>query len=270
MYVSLEPCAHHGKTPPCANKIVEEGIRKVVIGSIDPFPKVDGKGLDILQKAGIDLMTGVLAEDEAFLNRRFRCFHINQRPYIILRWAESADGYMGKPGEQVWISGKTANMENHRWRAEEDAILVGFRTAMTDDPKLNVRHWDGKDPIRMVFDPKSALNPELQLIQDGIATVVFQQEPTEYSRSSVSAYKIDDDSIDSLIAYCMENNIQSVIVEGGASTIELFRERDLWDEARIFRSLKELGSGIQAPRINASFKKEVELGDDELLIAYHK
>ncbi|HNF72814.1 MAG TPA: bifunctional diaminohydroxyphosphoribosylaminopyrimidine deaminase/5-amino-6-(5-phosphoribosylamino)uracil reductase RibD, partial [Chitinophagaceae bacterium] len=175
LYVSLEPCSHFGKTPPCCHRILEEGIRKVVIATQDPNPEVHGRGVSLLREQGVEVIEGICSEQARFLNRRFFTFHEKQRPYLVLKWAESVEGYIGKKGERIQLSGEETHRTVHRWRSEEQAIWVGYETARNDNPQLNVRLAEGKHPLRLVFDRDLSLPSSLHLFQTAQPTLCFNQ-----------------------------------------------------------------------------------------------
>lgn len=269
IYVSLEPCAHFGKTPPCANLIIKHKIPTVVIGSADPFDAVNGRGISKLQEAGIDVLQGILEDECNFLNRRFFTRIKKQRPYIILKWAQTADGFFApeKP-EQRWISSPDAKTLTHKWRAEEDAILVGKNTAYIDNPQLNVREVAGKNPLRIVIDRNLELPTFLYLFDYSHDTVVFNAKKTYFDRN-IKYLELEDfdNLLPQLICYQLYlMDVQSVIIEGGAKTLETFIKVGLWDEARIFTSPDFWEAGIKAPQIGGSIIEEKELGVDTLRI----
>jgi diaminohydroxyphosphoribosylaminopyrimidine deaminase/5-amino-6-(5-phosphoribosylamino)uracil reductase len=261
LYVNLEPCAHYGKTPPCSNRIVEEGICRVVIGTADTSNKVSGKGVDILQKGGCDVTMGVLEEECRELNKRFFTFHEKKRPYIVLKWAQTLDGYIDKdrkpddPIQPSWITNQVSKRLVHRWRTQEQAILVGSRTAMKDDPSLNVREWKGKNPLRFLVDKDFELNSSYKLIHDQEQTIVFVDENVvqdrldKYANYPVKFVRLDfsDNLLSQMMSYFHQKEILSIIIEGGAITTNQFLKENLWDEARIFIGDKFFKSGIKAP-----------------------
>ncbi|WP_343672250.1 bifunctional diaminohydroxyphosphoribosylaminopyrimidine deaminase/5-amino-6-(5-phosphoribosylamino)uracil reductase RibD [Chitinophaga sp.] len=254
MYVSLEPCAHYGKTPPCANLIVNEKIREVVIGCVDTFSAVAGKGISILQHAGVIVRTGILEAECRALNSRFFTFHEQQRPYIILKWAQCQAGYMGtEDGHPVRISNQYADRLVHRWRSEEMGILVGSRTAVMDNPRLNNRLWTGKDPLRIVIDPHHKVPLTHHLHDDSQPTLFFRGH-----------------SLTQLMQELHERRVLSVLVEGGATTLTRFIEAGLWDEARVIRGAITLPGGLSAPRLkNAKLTAETPLLGNHIFI-YHR
>lgn len=274
LYVSLEPCAHFGKTPPCADLIVRTGIKRVVIGCRDPFEAVNGKGIEKLKAAGIDVVEGVLEKECRELNKRFFTFHEKKRPYLILKWAQTADGFMaGTPGAtRLLISNQYSNIRVHQWRSEEAAILVGTNTALLDDPELTNRLSTGPSPIRLVVDLDLRLPASLKLFNREQKTIVFNSLRPEESDNLIY-YQIDKNK--SLISQLMEAlyqlNIQSVMVEGGRQLLETFIQSGSWDEARVIinKDLR-IGAGLPAPVLVNEVQVSSEfMLNDELLTWQH-
>jgi diaminohydroxyphosphoribosylaminopyrimidine deaminase/5-amino-6-(5-phosphoribosylamino)uracil reductase len=266
LYVSLEPCNHQGKTPPCTDLIIESGIRTVVVASRDPNPLVSGSGIKRLKQHGITVIEDVLNNEAQFLNRRFLTFHEKKRPYLILKWAETADGFIARQdGTSKWISGPESRKLVHQWRAEEQAILVGTRTALADNPALTVRDAVGKNPLRIVVDRENILPIDLQLWNQEAKTLCFTNKIRQpYGAEEVIV--IDKENILSQILNNLyERNIISVIIEGGADTINRLVEAELWDEARIFKSKNEFGTGIEAPRVSGT-QTNLTVSEDQLSI----
>lgn len=276
LYVNLEPCAHQGKTPPCTDLIIKHGIPRVVIGVKDPSEKVAGKGIGQLREAGIEVVTGVLEEEASELNHRFITMNTRRRPYIILKWAETAQGYFApQESKQHWITGPLAKKLVHRWRSEEDAVMVGYRTALTDNPRLTVREWSGRDPVRIVVDPDLGLPANLHLFDHTVKTVVFNKLKTDVVAPPAGGAKGDIwyvqlesmDYLPQMVLYQLFlMDIQSVIIEGGVKTLQAFIWHGLWDEARIFTGTNELSEGIPAPVINGRKVSEEAVGPDRLSI----
>ncbi len=231
IYVSLEPCAHYGKTPPCADLIIETGIRRVVIGCTDPFAKVNGLGIKKLREAGCEVQVGVLEQECRELNRRFFTFHEKHRPWIILKWAQSNDGFIGKD-ERVILSNALTQTLVHRLRARSGAILVGTNTALQDNPTLTTRLWPGPNPLRLTIDRNGILPPTLHLKDNSTPTVIYSHE-----------------SIEEILADLYARGIQSLLVEGGAKLLQSFIDKGLWDEARIETAPLCLGQGTKAPTL---------------------
>lgn len=250
LYVSLEPCAHFGKTPPCADLIIKHKIPNVVIGCRDIFAAVDGKGIEKLKAAGVNVTVGVLENEAIDLNKRFFTFHKQQRPYIILKWAQSSNKKIsGKGGERVFISNEFTNRLVHQWRTEEVAIMVGTNTALKDNPALTARLYAGKNPVRLVIDMDLKLPASLQLFDGTVKTIVFNQQKNEVG-AMLSFYKINnrEKTIPQILNILYTLQIQSVIAEGGAKLLQSFIDDNLWDEARVITNLElKIAEGINAP-----------------------
>jgi diaminohydroxyphosphoribosylaminopyrimidine deaminase/5-amino-6-(5-phosphoribosylamino)uracil reductase len=269
IYVSLEPCAHYGKTPPCADLIIKHQIPKVVVGCRDPFDQVNGKGIEKLQAAGVEVVLGVLEAECKWLNRRFFTRIQKHRPYIILKWAQTADGFFAPAdGSQLWITGTESRKLVHQWRSEEDAILVGTKTVIADNPQLNVRYGDGKSPKRVVIDRKLKLNRNLNIFDQSVDTLIFNEVETKIDgKNKYIALEDFGRYVPQYILYQLYmQDIQSVIIEGGAHTLNTFIEAGLWDESRIFTGTANLDEGIKAPQINGIIEEEVLSGTDRLTI----
>ena len=258
-YVTLEPCSHTGKTPPCADLLVSKGIKKVVVCNGDPNPLVSGRGIRRLEDAGIEVVQGILSEQGEKLNKRFFKSFREKRPYIILKWAETADGFIAEEnGKSVQISGEFSGVNVHKWRSEEDAILVGYNTALNDNPTLNVRHWEGRNPIRVVLDRNLRLPKTLNLFDNSqktfvvnyIEETVVESSSGRYSEQGNTSYiqiNPGEKEIGQLLKELFTRGIQSVLVEGGAKVLGSFLQTGLWDEIRRCHSLKRICSGIKAP-----------------------
>ena len=272
-YVSLEPCAHFGKTPPCADLLVRHELKKVIIGNTDPFSAVNGKGIEKLKNAGIEVITGVLEVGCSYLNRRFFTRIKKQRPFIILKWAQTADGYFAPTdGSQEWITGELAKQLSHTWRGEEDAILVGKNTALIDNPRLTNRNIDGKNPIRIVVDRDLSFPPTHHLYNTEAKTIIFNEVKTDVVEN-IHFVQMEDMKfyLAQKIAFQLFlMDIQSVIIEGGINILNQFIEAGLWDEARIFTSNSTWGQGLIAPEISGNVVEKMPLGDDRLTIYTNK
>lgn len=256
IYVSLEPCSHFGKTPPCAHLIIDSGIKNVVIGTIDPFAKVAGAGIKKLMEAGCAVTVGVLEKDCQEVNKRFFCFHQKKRPYIILKWAETTDGYIApilrdvqKP---VWITNKFSQQLTHKWRSEEQAILVGGQTILSDNPSLTTRSWEGTSPLRVVIDTHKNLSQDLAVFDDNASTLQLSTKDPH-----------------AICHHLFKEEIQSVIIEGGTKTLQSFIDANLWDSARVFTGNSTFGNGVVAPLLpeHAIIDTKKQLIDD-ILISY--
>jgi diaminohydroxyphosphoribosylaminopyrimidine deaminase/5-amino-6-(5-phosphoribosylamino)uracil reductase len=273
LYVNLEPCAHHGKTPPCSSLILDQGIPRVVVGTIDPNREVSGGGISMLREHGIDVTVGIRAQECMELNRRFFTYHEYQRPYIILKWAQTKDGFIDRergsePTNGInWITGDLERQLVHKWRSEEQAILIGTRTALVDDPELTVRDWSGNHPLRLVIDRNGKLPGNLKLFNGKTSTVVFSHQKLEPSLN-VRQEKVPDekDMVEAIMEFLYKNKIQSLIVEGGRSILERFINNNLWDEARVFTGNRVFERGIEAPRLSAKIKEEHQLSASVLRI----
>jgi diaminohydroxyphosphoribosylaminopyrimidine deaminase/5-amino-6-(5-phosphoribosylamino)uracil reductase len=273
LYVNLEPCSHTGKTPPCVDMIIRAGIPEVVIGIADPNPLVAGNGIGKLQLAGVKVITGVLKDQCRELNRRFLTFHTHKRPYIILKWAQTSDGFIDiireNPGilQPTWISNDISRMLVHKWRSEEQSVLVGTQTAIMDNPRLNVREWPGKSPIRMVIDKNLKLSKKLNLFDNTSTTIVFnaltnlQKDHTRYVRLNTNG-----GFLNAMLSYLYETGIQSVLVEGGRTLINSFIMANLWDEARVFTGQKQFTAGVPAPVIQTAESEEFHIREDLLML----
>lgn len=266
IYVSLEPCSHHGKTPPCADLIIEKQIPRIVIGCQDPFSKVAGRGIQKLKDAGREVIVGVLEDECRHLIKRFITFHTLHRPYITLKWAESADGFIDlcrTEGNPVILSTPLTSMLVHKKRAEHSAILVGTRTAKLDNPSLNVRNWYGRSPIRLVIDRKQSLSPTLHLFDGSVLTLVFT-EHFQDALPNVEYLPIDfqQDILPQIMQILYERGIQSLLVEGGSALLQSFIDAGLWDEAYVEESPRSLISGVKAPEMNdkISYASEQSFG----------
>lgn len=273
IYVSLEPCAHYGKTPPCADLVIRHRIPHVVVGCRDPFPAVDGKGIEKLKQAGIEVTLGILEEKCRFLNRRFFTKVQQHRPYVILKWAQTQDGFFAPDdNRQFWITGTESRKLVHQWRGEEDAILVGKNTAAIDNPQLNVRYGEGRSPKRVVIDRRLELNHDLHLFDQSVETLVFNEIKTDVDgKIKYIALEDFDRYVPQYILYQLYlQDIQSLIIEGGAHTLNTFIEAGLWDEARVFTGQVSLTSGIKAPKINGIIADGIPSGTDHLQIIYNK
>ncbi len=273
LYVNLEPCSHTGKTPPCANMIIQSGIRKVVIGTPDPNPLVAGNGIMMLEKAGIRVTLHVLPDQCRLLNRRFFTYFGLKRPFVILKWAQTQDGFLdivrnnNNPAGPNWISNSISRMMVHEWRSEEQAILVGTNTALLDNPKLNVREWPGKSPVRLVIDRKLRLPHSLHIFDNSYKTVIFNEMMDKQEKET--RYKLLDftrDIIPQMMDWLYEQGIQSLLVEGGRQLLQSFIQLGCWDESRVFTGIKNFGTGIDAPKIPGFEPEEFTIREDILHI----
>lgn len=280
IYVNLEPCSHYGKTPPCANLIASKQIPNVVIGSIDTSSKVSGKGIEILKNAGCNVKTGVLENECRELNKRFFTFQEKQRPYIILKWAQSADGFIDikrKPNDgqkPIWLTDEYAKTLVHKWRTEEQSILIGTNTSILDNPNLTARNWIGNNPLRIVIDKELKLKSELNIFNKEAPTIIIADNSRKNEINKILSKNIGIEFVDfsndigkQLFNILYKRNIQSIIIEGGSKTLSYFIENNYWDEARIFISTINIKDGIKAPIFSINnCKKQEELSNSKLLI----
>jgi len=268
IYISLEPCAHYGKTPPCAELIVKHQIPNVVVGCVDSFSEVSGKGIEMMEKAGSTVKVGVLEKECKASHKRFFTFHEKQRPYIILKWAQTKDGFIAPidqvSGKPFWITSPESKKLVHKWRTEEASILVGTNTAEKDNPALTARLWEGNQSLRLVLDRSLRLKDDLQLFDNSAKTLVFTQKSKE--NLACTEYKTIDFSNlhKEIMNELYKRNIHSVIIEGGRETLQSFIDENLWDEARVFVGEANLEKGIPAPTLNTKPKSEEKVSTDIL------
>jgi diaminohydroxyphosphoribosylaminopyrimidine deaminase/5-amino-6-(5-phosphoribosylamino)uracil reductase len=272
IYVSLEPCSHFGKTPPCCDLIIKNKIPNVVIGTVDPNIKVAGNGIKKLIEAGIHVTIGILEDECNELNKRFFTFHQKKRPYIILKWAESQDGFIA-PLEKiekkpVWITNDFSRQLVHKWRTEEQAILVGTQTVVDDNPKLNARDWYGNNPIRIVLDQNNRIPKANAVFDNQVKTIFITKSKNTPNKENTTFEVIDfeENSIEQILNLTYKHQIQSVIIEGGLQTLQTFIDANLWDEARIFTGKTTFGKGICAPLLPKLKSEKHIIDTDELLI----
>lgn len=256
LYVNLEPCSHYGKTPPCAEYIISEGIKKVVTGTMDTSDKVMGQGILMLRSAGCEVVTGVLEEECRWINRRFFTFNEKKRPYIILKWAQSADGFIDidrkKDHEHkpTWITGKAEKVLVHKWRAAEQSILTGAGTVRADNPRLNVRDWSGVDPMKVILSSSGRLDDKSALFQtNGINIVFTHNVDVKIADADIMKLDSDNDSVVQISDFLYNSGIQSLLIEGGAKVFSHFISTGLWDEARIFYGKDYFRKGVKAPLV---------------------
>jgi diaminohydroxyphosphoribosylaminopyrimidine deaminase/5-amino-6-(5-phosphoribosylamino)uracil reductase len=273
LYVSLEPCAHYGKTPPCSLLILHKGIRKVVVGCRDPFKAVNGKGIEQLREAGVEVMVGVLEKECQYLNKRFFYFHQHQSPYIILKWAQTANGFIGSGShERLMISGEATNRLVHQWRAAEAAILVGSRTALLDNPSLTNRYWPGSSPLRMVIDRQAQLPQQLQLFTDGNPTIVLNTV-TDKQEGQVRFIQLrpDDALLPQVLSFAYEQHLLSILVEGGALLLKQFIDLGYWNEIRCITNTQlHITHGVAAPALPQGINnREFRLDNDLIQITHN-
>ncbi len=273
LYVNLEPCAHYGKTPPCSKLIIDVQIPHVVIGCIDDYSEVAGKGVKMMEEAGVKVEHGILGKESRELNRRFFTFHNKKRPYVILKWAQTLDGFIDIDrdshlyGQPTWITNDWARRAVHKQRSTEQAILVGRQTALKDNPSLTLRDWSGHQLLRLVIDQQCKLPAEIKLL-DGTSKTLVYNSLKSVSQKNVEYVQLDfsKDLLIQLLDDLHERGIQSVVVEGGKTTLNAFIEANLWDEAYKYIGERSFGSGIEAPLLKGEFCEKQEFNDSSLFI----
>jgi len=277
IYVSLEPCSHFGKTPPCADLIIAHKIPKVVIGCLDPNPKVAGRGVKKLLESGCEVAVGILESECKSLNKRFFSFHQKKRPYIILKWAQTTDGFIApreqKTGKPFWITGKASKQLVHKWRSEEQAILVGTTTVLKDNPQLTNRLWEGNNPVRVVIDQHLKINKDAAVLDGNVKTIVLTSK-TKSNNNDLKNVHFENVAFDKNLAkhiceVLYKHQIQSLIIEGGAQTLNTFIGENLWDEARVFTSQKILNEGVKSPLLNKKINQTLQITEDRLSFYYN-
>lgn len=253
LYVNLEPCCTHGNTPPCTDLIIEHQIPRVVISMQDANASVNGKGATQLRQAGVDVVEGCMEESARWLNRRFTTYHKEQRPYVILKWAQSSDGFIGQTKKRMKISNSMTDRLVHKWRSEEDAVLVGSKTARIDNPRLTARLWPGSNPLRVVADRSGDLPADLEVFDSTAPTLVTSAK-----------------TVRELLNELFRRQVLSVLVEGGAKLLNSFLEANLWDEARVIISDQPLREGVAAPHLPGVPKSRRTIGTDEILLIVNR
>jgi len=271
IYVNLEPCAHVGRTPACSTLIIKSKIPQVVIGCIDSFDKVAGQGVEMLQNAGVEVLVGVLEQESLDLNRRFFTFHHKKRPYIILKWAKTKDGFIDHDRTDLspnaaWITNDISRSLVHKWRAEEPAFLVGTQTALKDNPQLNIRAWSGKAPLRVTVDRQGKFPENMYLLDDSQATLIFTSKlPKKIFKNTDFVLIEESISIEKqILKELYKREIQSLVIEGGKLVLDAFISQNLWDEARVFTGSKRFLSGTKAPKFNKVVSKTEILEEVQL------
>jgi diaminohydroxyphosphoribosylaminopyrimidine deaminase/5-amino-6-(5-phosphoribosylamino)uracil reductase len=249
MYVSLEPCSHYGKTPPCADLLIKNGVKKVVVGCLDVNEEVAGRGIKKMQQGGVEVQSGILESECRELNKRFFTFHKNKRPYIILKWAQSLDGFIGSgTDERIFLSNPYTNRLVHKWRSEEASILVGTNTALQDDPVLTTRLWTGNNPKRILLDRKLSVPDTHRIYNDEAYTIIFNDQKNEERNNLIYIKIVDPNSLEFILHSLWGIKIQSVLVEGGAKTLQSFIDKGFWDEARVITNTElQIRKGITSP-----------------------
>jgi diaminohydroxyphosphoribosylaminopyrimidine deaminase/5-amino-6-(5-phosphoribosylamino)uracil reductase len=273
LFVTLEPCSHSGKTPPCSDLIIQKKIKHVVIGTSDPYPQVAGRGIERLRNAGVEVTVGIMDEACRLLNKRFFVFHGQKRPYIILKWAESADGFIDivrQPSTPVgpnWISNSVSRILVHKWRSVEQAIVAGTNTIIYDNPALTTRYWPGNSPLRVVLDKSGRIPSTARVFDGSVKTIVFTVTSAE-SKDNLMFIPADftRDVLQQVLGYLHKNNLQSLMVEGGRKLLQSFIDQNLWDEARVFKGKSLFREGVQAPVLKAPIQSSQKILNDTLLI----
>jgi diaminohydroxyphosphoribosylaminopyrimidine deaminase / 5-amino-6-(5-phosphoribosylamino)uracil reductase len=269
LYVNLEPCSHWGKTPPCSNLIVEHAIPKVIIGSIDSHSKVAGQGIEHLRKAGVTVEVGVIEQECITLNRRFYIFHEKERPFVLLKWAETKDGFIDiaqhlkTTQKGLWITNDECRKLVHKWRSEETAIMVGTNTAKIDNPSLTTREWTGQNPIRVSIDKELSFPENLHLLDNSVRTIIFTHKQKE-NLSNIEYITQAEISVTSILAALHARDIQSILIEGGTKLLQSFIDADAWDEARVFIGNRYFEEGVRAPKLTATLYESEMIGDSTL------
>ena len=274
VYISLEPCVHHGKTPPCVHELINRKIKTAVIGSRDSNPIVGGKGIESLKRVGIEVIENILEEECRKLNKRFFTFHEKRRPYVILKWAQTSDGYLDKNreiGEKGvnWISSPESKVLVHKWRSEEQSILVGRNTILNDNPSLTVREISGKNPTRIVIDSQLQLSKDVNIFSKDAPTLVFNRLKNDKT-DGVEWIKISETSTKHILDELFKRNIQSVLVEGGSRTLQYFIIDNVWDEARVIVGDVKFGDGIKAPVMNKVPSRAHQFSNRDTIYYYHR
>jgi len=266
LYVTLEPCSHFGKTPPCSDLIIDKGIPNVVIGTIDTHSKVAGKGIEKLKKAGVNVTLGILENECKHHHRRFFTFHNKKRPYIILKWAETGDGFIAPESKTkkkpVWITNPLSRQLVHKWRTEEQSILVGTNTALEDNPSLTARDWKGDNPIRVVLDRNNLLPKSLSVFNTEAETVLLNSN----HETDQVLFSSEKNTAQHICNVLYKKNINSIIIEGGAQTLQTFIDEELWDEARVFSGSMLFNKGVKAPVLKLKTTSEENILNDRLKI----
>ncbi len=271
LYVNLEPCAHHGRTPPCADLIVTHRIKRVVIGCVDTFSEVAGKGIERMRAAGITVDVGCLDKESQFLNRRFFTFHSRKRPYIILKWAQTQDGFIDilhtsdDIARGVWITNHESKQLVHKWRTEETAIMTGTGTLLIDNPQLTVRDWEGRNPVRIVPDRYNRLSPRLSVFDGSAPTIRYSIKESISEKNYEHVQVSEQYFIEKILTDLYNRQLTSLFVEGGSQLLSYFINNGLWDEARIFVGDKWFGNGIPAPLMPFTPKSSIKINEIELL-----
>lgn len=272
IYVSLEPCSHFGKTPPCADLIIASGIKKVVIGSTDPNPKVAGRGIQRLIQSGCDVVIGILEKECNDLNKRFFTFHTKKRPYIILKWGETQDGFIAPEATErsntkapVWITNSFSRQLSHKLRAQEQAILVGTKTVLDDNPSLTTRDWYGSNPVRLILDRKLKIPKDASVFNNAAKTIILTEKEAPNTATIFHEYlSFSEDIATQICSIAHQHKVQSIIIEGGAKTLQTFIDASIWDEAFVFKGTNTFKKGVKVPLFSAKAHSEENINGDTL------
>ncbi len=272
LYVSLEPCVHFGKTPPCADMIIRAGIKQVVIGCRDPFEAVDGKAIEKLKQAGVEVTLNVLQNNCIELNKKFFTFHQHKRPYITLKWAQSMDHFIGSTEKRVLITNEFSNRSVHQLRGSNMAILVGTTTALLDNPRLDTRYGTGPSPIRLVIDLQDKLPPELNVFDNSVRTIIFTlSTPSIAGLNEWIQLEKDEPLAAQIVVACYQLGIQSILVEGGALTLQHFIDAGLWDEAVVITNTElTMLEGVKAPVLKQATTTQTIILESDILSYYKR
>lgn len=268
LYVTLEPCNHHGKTPPCTDAILETRIPSVTIACVDPNPQMQGSSIQLLGQQGVDVRVGLLQDEARDINRVFMVQQEYHRPYVILKWAQSSDRYIGREGQQIWLTNELSKTVVHKWRSEVDAIMIGTNTAIVDKPKLTTRLVKGPSPIRVVLDRSGRLRDMIQQLPPNTETLIFTSCESYPGAKHIEVQQVQPDqwTLEEILNRLYRRGISTLMVEGGGKLLDSFVKLGCWDEARIFTTKHELRKGINAPETRGSLRQKLTLHDDSLLI----
>lgn len=270
LYVTLEPCSHYGKTPPCSDLIIAHNIPNIVIGTVDTHSKVAGKGIIKLQSNGCNVTVGVLENECKIHHKRFFTFHNKKRPYVILKWAETSNGFIAptikKEIKPVWITNTISRQLVHKWRAEEQAILVGTNTVIQDNPSLTVRDWTGQQPLRVVIDKDLKLNTTFSVFNTIAETLIISSKHEDKNNSAIIDFSKHNAIAHQICNVLYDRNINSIIIEGGSKTLQTFIDENLWDEARVFTGTIKFKEGIKAPKLSGQLLYKTQLKEDTLKV----
>ncbi|MEX0980892.1 MAG: bifunctional diaminohydroxyphosphoribosylaminopyrimidine deaminase/5-amino-6-(5-phosphoribosylamino)uracil reductase RibD [Bacteroidales bacterium] len=275
IYINLEPCSHFGKTPPCSTLILKYNIPRAVISNSDPFPSVSGRGIEALKNGGTEVKYGMLEDEGAHLNRRFLTYHRRKRPYIILKWAETSDGFIdierqeGDPVGTNWITDEIARTLVHKWRSEEAGLMAGTNTIIADNPKLNVRRWKGNSPLRITFDRNGRIPESANILDNSQDTLVFTCQQEKYSGKTNSVLIDHDYRMEDILDELYDQKVISILVEGGQLIHQLFIKSGLWDEARVFKGRMVFSHGVKAPVIHQSAAEVLQFENSELSVFFN-